>query len=687
MNIPADIYAQAEGLREKINQHNYHYYVLDAPEVPDAEYDRLFCELQALEEKYPALVSSDSPTQRVGAQPLAAFDEVQHVVPMLSLANAFDDDDVLAFARRVNEKLDCEDTVFTAEPKLDGLAVSLLYENGVLIRAATRGDGMTGEDVTQNVRTIKSIPLHLRGDDYPRLLEVRGEVYMPKAGFEALNERQRAADEKPFANPRNAAAGSLRQLDARITATRPLAMFCYSVGQVEGVKNGKGLPDSHGAILHRLNDWGLRICPETKTVQGINACLDFYRHIAEQRDKLPYDIDGVVYKVDDLAQQQILGFVSRAPRWAIAHKFPAQEAITRLLDIDVQVGRTGALTPVARLEPVNVGGVTVTNATLHNQDEIDRMDLRIGDTVVIYRAGDVIPKVASVVLSQRPPNTQRFNMPDQCPECGSDVEREEGEAILRCSGGLFCPAQRKEAIKHFASRRAMDIEGLGDKLVEQLVDAGLVQTPADLFQLKPETIAALERMAEKSAQNLLKALDKSKSTTLARFLFALGIRETGETTAQNLAKHYRTLDAIMQADEEDLQTVPDVGPIVAVHVVTFFKQAHNREVIEQLQAQGVQWPVIEAVETDTLPLAGKTIVLTGTLNSLGRSEAKEKLQALGAKVVGSVSKKTDLVIAGEAAGSKREKAETLGISILDEAGLLELLENNESGKVLPKVLP
>ncbi len=670
MNIPAEVRAQAETLREQINHHNYRYYVLDDPEVPDAEYDRLFRELQALEEKYPALVSSDSPTQRVGAQPLAAFDEVQHVVPMLSLGNAFNDEDVLAFARRVNEKLGSEDTVFTAEPKLDGLAISLLYEDGILIRAATRGDGMTGENVTQNVRTIKSIPLHLLGSDYPRLLEVRGEVYMPKAGFEELNKRQHAAGEKAFANPRNAAAGSLRQLDSRITATRPLAMFCYGVGQVE---DGT-LPDGHAAILQRLKDWGLRVCPETQTVKGIHACLEFYQYIAAQRDKLPYDIDGVVYKVDDLEQQQILGFVSRAPRWAIAHKFPAQEAITRLLAIDVQVGRTGALTPVARLEPVEVGGVTVTNATLHNQDEIDRMDLRIGDTVVIYRAGDVIPKVASVVLSRRPQNTQSFKMPDQCPECDSDVEREEGEAILRCSGGLFCPAQRKEAIKHFASRRAMDIEGLGDKLVEQLVDAGLVQTPADLFQLKLETVAGLERMAEKSAANLLAALEKSKSTTLARFLFALGIREVGETTAQNLANHYRTLDAIMQADEEDLQTVPDVGPIVAVHVVTFFKQAHNREVIEQLLAQGVHWPIIEAVETESLPLAGKTVVLTGTLSKLGRSEAKEKLQALGAKVAGSVSKKTDLLIAGEAAGSKREKAEALGIEILDEEGLLELLK-------------
>lgn len=668
--IPAEISDQAATLRERIDHHNYRYYVLDDPEVPDAEYDRMFRELQALEEKYPALVSSDSPTQRVGATPLSAFDEVQHMIPMLSLGNAFDDDEVLAFGRRVSEKLENDDVVFTAEPKLDGLAISLLYENGMLVRAATRGDGMTGENVTQNVRTIKSIPLHLLGDDFPQLLEVRGEVYMPKAGFDALNERQREADEKPFANPRNAAAGSLRQLDSRITATRPLAMFCYGVGQVtDGL-----LPESHGAILQRLKDWGLRVCPEMQTVQGIEACLTFYNRIAEQRDALPYDIDGVVYKVDQLAQQQVLGFVSRAPRWAIAHKFPAQEAITKLLGIDVQVGRTGALTPVARLEPVEVGGVTVTNATLHNQDEIERMDLRIGDTVVIYRAGDVIPKVASVVLSQRPKHTRHFKMPSQCPECNSDVEREEGEAIMRCSGGLFCPAQRKEAIKHFASRRAMDIEGLGDKLVEQLVDAELVENPAGLFQLKLETVAGLERMAEKSAQNLLAALEKSKSTTLGRFLFSLGIREVGETTAQNLANHYRELDVIALADEENLQTVTDVGPIVASHVVTFFKQAHNREVIDQLLAHGVHWPAIEMVEADALPLAGKTIVLTGTLTQMGRSEAKEQLQKLGAKVAGSVSKKTDLVIAGEAAGSKREKAESLGIEILDESGLIALLQ-------------
>lgn len=671
-----ELQAQADALRAQLNHHNYRYYVLDDPEIPDAEYDRLFRELQALETSCPALITPDSPTQRVGAQPLSAFSEVQHIIPMLSLGNAFDEAEVLAFGRRVSEKLGSDEVVFTAEPKLDGLAISLLYEDGMLVRAATRGDGLSGEDVTQNVRTIPSIPLHLLGDNYPRLLEVRGEVYMPRAGFEALNERQQAAGEKVFANPRNAAAGSLRQLDSRITATRPLAMFCYGVGQVEGERPGAELPDSHGAILQRLKHWGLRVCPQVETVQGIEACLAFYRRIAEQRDVLPYDIDGVVYKVDQLAQQKVLGFVSRAPRWAIAHKFPAQEAVTRLLDIDVQVGRTGALTPVARLQPVEVGGVTVTNATLHNQDEIERMDLRINDSVVIYRAGDVIPKVASVVLSLRPKNARRFSMPSHCPECGAEVVRAEGEAVMRCSGGLYCPAQRKQAIKHFASRRAMDIEGLGDKLVDQLVDAGLVHTPADLYQLSLESLVGLERMASKSAENLLRALQKSKSTTLGRFLFALGIREVGETTAQNLANHYRTLDAIMQADEESLQSVPDVGPIVASHVVTFFRQAHNREVVEQLRAHGVHWPAIDKAETEALPLAGKTVVLTGTLSEMSRSEAKEQLQRLGARVAGSVSSKTDLVIAGEAAGSKREKAEQLGIEILDETGLLALLQQS-----------
>ena len=675
MTIPTDISVRARELREQLNYHNYRYYVLDDPEIPDAEYDRLFRELQALEEQYPALVAPDSPTQRVGAEPLKAFGEVKHVVPMLSLGNAFSGEEVRDFGRRIAEKLGLagDEIDFTAEPKMDGLAISLLYEAGVLVRGATRGDGVTGEDVTQNVRTIPCIPLRLRTgarQPLPRVLEVRGEVYMPKAGFEALNERQRTAGEKPFANPRNAAAGSLRQLDPKVTASRPLAMFCYGVGQVEGGQ----LPERHSAILAQLKDWGLRVCPEIRTVRGIDACLDYYRDIGERRASLPYEIDGVVYKVDRIELQEMLGFVSRAPRWAIAHKFPAQEALTRLLAIDIQVGRTGAITPVARLEPVEVGGVTVTNATLHNQDEIARMDLRVGDTVVVYRAGDVIPKVGSVVLSRRPPDAKPFVMPTHCPVCGSDIIRLEGQVIARCSGGLYCPAQRKEAIKHFASRRAMDIEGLGEKLVEQLVDRDLVHDPADLYALTVEQLAGLERMAQKSAENLITALEKSKVTSLGRFLFALGIREVGETTAQNLAQHFGDLQPIKEADLETLQSVPDVGPIVANSIYTFFRQAHNLEVIDKLIAAGIHWPKVEVKTPEVLPLAGKVIVLTGTLQNMSRPEAKKRLQALGAKVTGSVSKKTDWVIAGEAAGSKLKKAQELGVEVLDEAGLLNLLQ-------------
>jgi DNA ligase (NAD+) len=673
MKIPNKVKTQIEILREQINHHNYRYYVLDDPEVPDAEYDRLFRELQALEADYPELISPDSPTQRVGAEPLAAFGEVTHAVPMLSLGNAFSDEEVVDYGRRIADKLGQNDVQFTAEPKLDGLAISLLYEEGILIQAATRGDGTTGEDVTQNVRTIKSVPLHLVGKDYPRILEVRGEIYLPKAGFEALNKRQREAGEKTFANPRNAAAGSLRQLDSSIAATRPLAIYCYGIGRVEG----SDLPNYHSAILQQLKDWGLRVCPEIEVVQGVTECLSYYQRLGEKRNALPYEIDGVVYKVDRLDQQETLGFVSRAPRWAIAHKFPAQEAVTRLLDIDVQVGRTGALTPVARLEPVKVGGVTITNATLHNQDEIDRMDLRIDDTVVVYRAGDVIPKVASVIKSRRPKKTQPFNMLEKypkCPECDSDVVREEGEVIMRCSGGLFCPAQRKNAIKHFASRRAMDIEGLGNKLVDQLVDADLIHTPADLYKLDFEAVANLDRMAEKSAQNLKLALEKSKKTTLARFLFALGVREVGETTAQGLTSHYCELERLKKADEESLLQVPDVGPVVAANVVTFFKQPHNLEVIEKLLAAGITWPIVEKPKHENQTLAGKTVVLTGTFSSLGRDEAKEKLQKLGAKVTGSVSKNTDMLIAGEAAGSKLEKAEKLGVEVLNEAAFLKLIQ-------------
>lgn len=661
---------RAAKLREQINYHNYRYYVLDNPEIPDAEYDRLFRKLQELESQYPELVTADSPTQRVGAKPLSSFGEVRHAVPMLSLGNAFSDEEVEAFAKRITDRLETTNIQFVAEPKLDGLAISLIYESGVLIRAATRGDGVTGEDVTQNVRTIHSVPLHLVGKNYPDVLEVRGEVYMPKAGFEDLNKRQKANNEKVFANPRNAAAGSLRQLDSRITASRPLSIFCYGVGQVEGGK----LPDRHSNILDRLKDWGFRVCPETKMVKGIKGCIDYYKKISSLRSKLPYEIDGVVYKVDRIDQQEKLGFVSRAPRWAIAHKFPAQEELTKLLAIDVQVGRTGALTPVARLEPVEVGGVTVTNATLHNQDEIERMDVRVGDTVVVYRAGDVIPKVASVITSRRPKNTRKFKMPKHCPECGSDIVRIEGEAVMRCSGGLYCPAQRKEAIKHFASRRAMDIEGLGDKLVDQLVDTGLINDVSDLFSLKLEELAGLERMAKKSAQNLLNALEKCKSTTLARFVFSLGIREVGEATALNLANHFGNIKSLMRVGVEELQTVQDVGPVVASHIVTFFQQKHNLEVIEKLLKAGVKWSDVEVVDVSKLPLAGKTVVLTGTLSSLTRDVAKEQLQQLGAKVAGSVSKKTDLVIAGEAAGSKLDKANSLGIEVIDEKDFMKLLK-------------
>ncbi len=662
-------------LRDQINFHNYRYYVLDDPEIPDAEYDRLLRELQTLEEQHPELITVDSPTQRVGAAPISEFGEVKHSVPMLSLGNAFDDDEVSSFDRRVREGLDTEAEVeYVVEPKLDGLAASLRYENGVLVQAATRGDGVMGEDVTHNVRTIESIPLKLIGNDYPPVLEVRGEIYMPKAGFEKLNERAREKGEKEFANPRNAAAGSLRQLDPRITAERPLAMYCYGVGEV----SGGDLPDRHDAILKRLNQWGLRINPEVHTVKGVKGLLDYYAEIGNKRDSLPYEIDGVVYKVNDLEQRDVLGFVSRAPRWAIAHKFPAQEEMTRVLDIEVQVGRTGAITPVARLEPVYVGGVTVSNATLHNEDEVKRKDVRIGDTVIVRRAGDVIPEVVSVVLSKRPADTNVFKMPTSCPVCGSDVTKPEGEAVARCDGGLYCGAQRKEAIKHFASRKAMNVDGLGDKLVEQLVDQELIHDAADLYKLELSQLANMERMGEKSAANLVAALVKSKQTTFARFLFALGIREVGEATAQTLAQEFGDLDSLAAASEERLQEVQDVGPIVASRIHSFFQQAHNQEVIEKLLAVGIQWPAVEKPKADAQPLAGQTYVLTGTLNSMSRSEGKERLQALGAKVAGSVSKKTSCVIAGAEAGSKLTKAESLGVEIMDEDGFLAMLERLEA---------
>jgi DNA ligase (NAD+) len=674
-SIPTSIHKRAAELRDQINYHNYRYYVLDNPEIPDVEYDRLFRELQQLESEYPELVTADSPTQRVGGEPLKAFAEVRHAIPMLSLGNAFSDEELGEFDRRVREGLGISTVRYSAEPKLDGLAISIRYEQGMLVRAATRGDGTRGEDVTMNVRTIEAVPLRLRGEDWPSILEVRGEVYMPKAGFEALNSRQREKGEKTFANPRNAAAGSLRQLDSRITATRPLSLFCYGVGVVEGAE----LPATHSATMACLMEWGLRVCPEQRVVDGVKGCLDFYREIGERREALPYEIDGVVYKVDNVDQQQQLGFVSRAPRWAIAHKFPAQEEMTRLVAIDVQVGRTGAITPVARLEPVHVGGVTVTNATLHNQDEIDRKDVRVGDAVIVRRAGDVIPEVVSVVLSRRPAGTRHYSLPDSCPECGSAVERVAGEAVARCSGGLYCPAQRKEAIRHFASRRAMDIDGLGEKLVELLVDHGLIHDVADLFSLKASQLATLERMGDKSAANLVSALEKSRETTLARFLYALGIREVGEATAHTLAGHFGSLAALAQADTEALIEVQDVGPIVADHIHTFFAQPHNLEVIEKLIRAGVHWPEGKGVEEGELRLQGKTFVLTGTLSTLSRDEAKQQLQALGAKVTGSVSKKTDYVVVGESPGSKLAKAEQLGVTILDEDEFIRLLKGFEPG--------
>lgn len=662
-----DVRHRAEELRKQINHHNYRYYVLDAPLIPDAEYDRLLRELQTLEEQHPELITPDSPTQRVGAAPLKKFGAVKHEVPMLSLANAFSEQEVLDFDRRVRERLETEEIEYSAEPKLDGLAVSLLYRDGAFAQGATRGDGVTGEDVTQNLRTIGAIPLRLYGAGYPALLEVRGEVYLSKAAFEELNAAARARGEKIFANPRNAAAGSLRQLDPKITARRPLAFFCYGVGAVE---RGR-LPGEHGALLAQLRDWGLPVAHEQKVVRGVQGCLNYYRDMAARRSRLEYDIDGVVYKVNRLDQQERLGFVSRAPRWAVAHKFPAQEEITEVLGIDVQVGRTGALTPVARLKPVSVGGVTVSNATLHNQDEIDRLDVRVGDSVIVRRAGDVIPEIVSVVRERRPHGAKPFHLPKHCPVCGADVVRAEGEVVARCSGGLYCPAQRKEAILHFVSRRAMDIEGIGDKLVEQLVERKLIETPADLYTLTEEQLSGLERMGEKSAANVVAALEKSKSTTFARFLYALGIREVGEATALALAQHFGDLDVLMQADEATLQQVPDVGPVVAAHIAAFFHQRHNREVIKRLRAADIAWPAVKTARR--LPLAGKTFVLTGTLETLARQEAKEKLQALGAKVSGSVSSKTNYLVAGADPGSKFDQARELGVEILDEAALLKIL--------------
>ncbi|MCF6218619.1 MAG: NAD-dependent DNA ligase LigA [Gammaproteobacteria bacterium] len=744
-NPPQEAISQLNKLREQIAYHNERYYVYDAPELPDAEYDKLFAQLQALELRYPQLITPSSPTQRVGGAPLSAFSSVKHRVPMLSLANAFSPQEVAAFDRGVCKKLAIEQVSYAAEPKLDGLAISLFYQQGELQQAATRGDGVTGEDVTLNVRTIKSIPLALRGEGYPHTLEVRGEVFMPKKGFLKLNQQQQQRGEKPFANPRNAAAGSLRQLDAAVAASRPLAFYCYGVGYVEGA-----LTTSHIGNLKQLQHWGLPISPEVTVVEGVDGCLAYHRDILQRRDPLPYEIDGVVYKVNDLAQQAQLGSVARAPRWAIAHKFPAQEEMTELLAIDIQVGRTGALTPVARLAPVQVGGVVVTNATLHNEEEIQRKDLRVGDQVIVRRAGDVIPEVVAPIISYRKGELPRYVMKKTCPVCHSEAVKEHGMAVWRCSGGLFCDAQRKESIKHFVSRRAMDIDGLGSKLVEQLMDEQLIKDASDLYKLTEDQLVALDRMGEKSAKNTLKGIEKSKSTQFAKFLFALGIPSVGEETAKILADYFKSLPALMAAklsdylvkkgvkgigpksahkiadflnddknrerydlenpaawqkielrgvaqstlmavakifqkrglpervNPSDLENknsvmIPGVGELTAKSIIAFFNQPHNREVIDKLLVAGIHWPAIEEKAVEAGPLDGQIVVITGTLSHMSRDEAKRRLQALGAKVSSSVSKKTSFVVAGSDPGSKVEKATRLGVEVKDEQMFMALL--------------
>ena len=672
----------ARTLREAIAFHDHAYYVLDAPTLPDAEYDRLFRELQALEQAHPELLTPESPTQRVGGKPLAQFPPVRHRVPMLSIRTETDTgaSGAEAFDARVRRELDLgvEDAEieYAAELKFDGLAINLRYESGVLVQAMTRGDGETGEDVSSNVRTIRAIPLRLHGEA-PAVLEVRGEVYMRRDDFEALNRRQAESGDKTFVNPRNAAAGSIRQLDPAIAAHRPLSFFAYGLGETQGW----AVPETHAGVLDAIAAFGLPVCEHRAVVRGATGLSDFHRHIAALRDRLPFDIDGVVYKVNALALQRELGFVTREPRWAVAHKYPAQEALTLLRGIEVQVGRTGALTPVARLEPVFVGGVTVTNATLHNQDEIDRKDVRIGDWVIVRRAGDVIPEVVAPVVERRQGELPRFRLLEQyptCPVCRSHVVRGVDEAVARCTGGLFCPAQRKQALLHFAGRRAMDIEGLGDKLVEQLVDAAVVKTPVDLYRLGVLALANLERMGEKSAHNLLAAIEKSRATTLARFIFALGIRNVGEATAKELARHFGSLDRVMAADVEALQQVADVGPIVAQSIVEFFAEPHNGEVIEQLRAAGVHWAEGEPVSGGAGALAGQTFVLTGTLPTLSRDEARALIEAQGGKVAGSVSKKTSYVVAGADAGSKLIKAQALGVDIVDEEGLRMMLNKTDT---------
>lgn len=659
---------QIDTLRQDLRRYEYEYHVLDNPTIPDAEYDRLFHQLKALEAAHPELITADSPTQRVGAKPLSGFAQIRHEIPMLSLDNAFSDEEFYAFVKRIEDRLIRlpEPLTFCCEPKLDGLAVSILYVNGVLTQAATRGDGMTGEDITANIRTIRNIPLQLLMDNPPARLEVRGEVFMPHEGFERLNQQALERGEKTFANPRNAAAGSLRQLDPKITSKRPLVLNAYGIGIAEGVD----LPNTHYDRLQWLKSTGIPVNPEIRLCNGTDEVLDFYRDIQNKRSSLGYDIDGTVLKINDITLQEKLGFISKAPRWAIAYKFPAQEELTRLNDVEFQVGRTGAITPVAKLEPVFVAGVTVSNATLHNGDEIERLDIAIGDTVVIRRAGDVIPQIIGVLHDRRPADARPIIFPKTCPVCDSAIVRIEGEAVARCTGGLFCAAQRKEALKHFVSRKAMDIDGVGGKLIEQLVDRELVHTPADLFKLDLTTLTRLERMGTKSAENALASLEKAKNTTLARFIFALGIREVGEATALNLANHFKTLEALQNADLEALQQVPDVGEVVANRILAFWHEPHNVAVVNDLIAQGVHWETVETKEVTENRFKGKTVVLTGTLTQMGRNEAKALLQDMGAKVSGSVSAKTDFVIAGDAAGSKLTKAQELGVTVLTEEEFL-----------------
>lgn len=676
MSASEAVRRKLDKLRDELRYHEHRYYVLDDPELPDAEYDQLYAELVALEARHPELVAPDSPTQRVGGAPVAAFAQVEHSIPMLSLDNAFAPEAIEAFDLRLRERLEHEaDIVYAAEPKLDGMAISLRYEQGVLQLAATRGDGRIGEDVTHNVRTIGAVPMRLRGTAFPPLLEVRGEVFMPRAGFAALNARAREQGGKVFANPRNAAAGSLRQLDPKIAAERPLSLFVYGIGAV----TPGALPGSHSATLAALAEWGFPVCPESEAVTAAAGCIGYYERIGARRDSLPYDIDGVVYKVDDYALQQELGFVARAPRWAIAHKFPAQEQLTTVLGIEWQVGRTGAVTPVARLEPVFVGGVTVSNATLHNHDELERKDVRVGDTVSVRRAGDVIPEVVSVIKSRRRKGARRVKLPARCPECSSDVVRPEGEAVARCTGGLYCPAQRKEALKHFVGRRAFDIEGLGSKLIDQLIDAEILRSPADLFDpdiVNLEVLSGLERMAEKSALNLLSSIEQSRDIELGRFLFALGIREVGEATAANIAGHFGSLAEVREHanDLERLQQVDDVGPIVAERIAEFFAEPHNNEVIDGLLGRGKVRVGQQNKAELSDALAGQTFVVTGTLSSMTRDEAKSAIKRRGGKVTGTVSSKTSCLVYGEKAGSKLQKAEALGVKLLDEAAFLELLE-------------